>query len=364
MENPPTNTHQGATHLVDFARQYGPADVDYGGADVTQLGGDAGFRRYFRLSSSPSLMMVDSPPEKEKNLEYVRINDFLAHHGIPVPHMHAVSFEQGLFVLEDLGDRLLLGELKGDNAAALYDQALNHLFNMQSIDVLPTWAEQYSAEKLYEEMQLFTDWFLTRLLGIPLDQRVRSLTQSLFDRLVNSALEQPQAFVHRDFHSRNLMLAPSGRPGQPDSLVVIDFQDAVWGPITYDLVSLCRDCYVRWDQARVTATVKAYGERLMSAGLITRQQCAEFPAWADLMGLQRHIKVLGIFARLYLRDDKPRYLDDLPLVLRYTLDVLARYQEYLECAEFYAWMLDQVIPIASGQNWYKDWKTAGHQLDF
>jgi N-acetylmuramate 1-kinase len=341
--------------LIEFAKRYGPADVDYQGAVLAPLSGDAGFRRYFRLTSKPSLMLVDSPPDKERNLEYVRINDFLARRDVRVPHMHAVSFEQGKLVLEDLGEQLLQHCLTPENAGQLYTKALEMLHQMQISSERPGWLDEYSQEYLLEEMQLFTDWFVQRLLGIKPDTTTETMIAKTFNFLAEEVSRQPQVFVHRDFHCRNLMVLPDQK------LAAIDFQDAVWGPITYDLVSLCKDCYVRWPEQRVRETVNTYANRLLDDGLLTEDQHAGFERDVDLMGLQRHVKVLGIFARLHLRDGKPGYLKDLPLVLRYTLQTL---EKYPELKEFHDWVLDQLVPLGSGQDWYQDWHTAGDYLEF
>lgn len=342
-------------NLIKFARKYGPHDVDYEGAELQPLNGDAGFRRYFRLTSSPTLMLVDSPPEKEKNLEYVRVSDFLANIGVRVPHIYAVSFEKGAFVNEDLGDALLLDQLNPEKAEDYYQKALAILLRMQTHEHRPGWIEDYSSELLCKEMNLFPDWFVEQLLGIEIDADTRNLINDAFKLLIENALEQPQVFVHKDFHSRNLMVL------EDEGIATIDFQDAVWGPMAYDLVSLCKDCYVRWPGQKVTEVVGDYAGKLVEAGLLENDQVQEFPRMFDLVGLQRHIKVLGIFARLNLRDNKPRYLHDLPLVLRYTLEALAKYPEF---EAFNQWMLEAVVPAAEQQPWYSDWQSAGNLLEF
>jgi len=363
MQKSPANSNSPSVDLVDFARRYGPADVEYQGAKVTALNGDAGFRRYYRLSSVPSLMMVDSPPAKEKNLEYVQVNDLLSSNGVSVPHIHAVSFEEGVFILEDLGDQVLQGELSSSRASELYGEALKILLNIQRIDARPEWIEDYSSEKLLEEMRLFPEWFVEKLLGLTLDGEKKRLIENTFSQLAKNANEQPKTFVHRDFHCRNLMLVGSDKDSR--DMKIIDFQDAVWGPITYDLISLCRDCYVRWGQQKVDEIINSYSQNLVYAKLLNTQQAKQLPRWADWMGLQRHIKVLGIFARLYLRDGKAGYLGDLPLVLRYTLEILEKYSDTQnEFFELHAWMLAEVIPAAEQQPWYKDWRTAGNNLEF
>ena len=300
-------------------------------------------------------MLVNSPPDKERNLEYVQINDFLARQNVRVPHMHAVSFEQGTLVLEDLGQQLLQDCLTSETADQLYTEALEMLHQIQITSERPGWLDDYSQEYLLEEMQLFPDWFVQQLLGKQLDSKTEAMIARAFNFLTEEVSRQPRVFVHRDFHCRNLMVLPDQK------LAVIDFQDAVWGPITYDLVSLCKDCYLRWPEQRVRERVNAYADRLLNDGLLTGEQHAGFGRDVDLMGLQRHIKVLGIFARLHLRDGKSGYLKDLPLVLGYTLQTL---EKYPELDELHAWVLDQLVPMASRQDWYQDWQTAGNYLEF
>jgi aminoglycoside/choline kinase family phosphotransferase len=197
-------------------------------------------------------------------------------------------------------------------------------------------------------MALFSQWFVGELMGIELDQGEKNLLNSLFDELTRSALAQPQVVVHRDYHSRNLMLL------EDKTLGVIDFQDAVYGPITYDLVSLLRDCYVRWPADSMRSRALAY--KVLTCNHISDQQ---FLTWFDLMGLQRHIKVMGIFSRLALRDGKQGYLHDLPLVIRYSLEVA---KDYPQSRAFYDWFLQRVEPQLSNQPWYRDWHTAGDNL--
>jgi len=246
--------------------------------------------------------------------------------------------------------------LNGDTQTA-YNQAIQALFTMQEKVKRPKWLESYSEDLLKEEVDLFPEWFLEKLLGISLDAQQKKQIAKLFDSLIDSALEQPQGFVHRDYHCRNLMMTSSSTASQDKAeLALIDYQDAVWGPITYDLVSLARDCYVRWGEEEVSALVSAYPHKL---GYLTEQQIAKFPKWFDLMGLQRHFKVLGIFARLALRDGKKNYLTDLPLVIRYCIEQLAKYPEF---SDMHQWFINDLVPLAVKQPWYSDWQTAGPNL--
>jgi hypothetical protein len=311
------------------------------------VAGDASFRRYYRLAGcEPTRIAVFAPPDKERNLEFTRIAALLRAAGVCAPEVLAHDSANGFLLLSDFGDTLMLGGLDESSVDGLYARAMDTLLHIQgAATVCEGWQlPPYSEELLLQEMELFPAWYLEGLLGIALGARDRALLQALFARLVASAREQPQVFVHRDFHSRNLMLLPGGALG------VIDFQDAVTGPLTYDLVSLLRDCYVEWPPARVEAWAASFAARAVAAGSMQPVPAATFRRWFDWMGLQRHIKVLGIFARLWLRDGKPGYLGDLPLVMRYTLDVASAYPE---TAPFAAWFRERVLPVAGGQDWYR-----------
>ena len=215
-------------------------------------------------------------------------------------------------------------------------------------DLLP----DYSRQPLLDEMNLFPEWFLTQLLGVDLQPSDHDLLNETMAILVDSALEQPQVLVHRDFHSRNLMLLADEEIG------VIDFQDAVTGPLAYDLVSLLRDCYVRWPVDYISQRALNYYRSAEAAGIAPQASKAQILRWFDLMGLQRHIKVLGIFSRLCLRDGKHNYLNDLPLVIRYTLEQLAPYPEL---GRFKDWFELRVLPQLPQQDWYHPWETAGDE---
>lgn len=313
---------------------------------IAPLAGDASFRRYYRLSGcQPARLAVHAPPEKEKNLEFRRIAALLREAGVRAPAVLAHHEANGFLLIEDFGDRLLLPALSEDAVDGLYARALGTLLAVQRAPTAaPDWSlGDYSAALLAQEMALFPQWFLRELLGISPDPAEEALLAGLFGRLVDEALAQPQVFVHRDYHSRNLMLI------EGDALGVIDFQDAVRGPVTYDLVSLLRDCYVSWPPARVEAWALGYAERAAAAGVMPAVEPATFLRWFDLMGLQRHIKVLGIFARLWLRDGKQGYLRDLPLVMRYTL---AEADAHPDTRAFADWFRARVLPLARAQDWF------------
>lgn len=329
----------------------GGSDAGRATIDLQPLNGDAGFRRYFRPQPPCGLLAVHAPPDREKVAEFVSIDLLLLRHGVAVPAIYAVDFQRGFLLIEDFGAQQMLNALNAESVSRLYQAALNEMLRMQRIgpselaDIAP-----YNAQLLCDEMVLFADWFVGKLLGKLLTEAEQALLNEVFDLLIQSAVAQPQAFVHRDFHSRNLMLADDGRLG------VIDFQDGVVGPVTYDAVSLLRDCYVRWPQQEVAAWFADLRETAIGEGVWPDYPLARYQQWFDWMGLQRHIKVLGIFARLYLRDGKPGYLNDLPLVLRYVLEVS---EGYRELTPFRDWLVGVILPLAKQQPWYRDWQVAG-----
>ena len=287
------------------------------------VAGDASARRYFRLrdQAEGSWICMDAPPETEKNVAFVDIRQRLERGGVRVPALLATDFEHGFMVLEDLGDQLLLAGLSEDSVGPRYHQAMAMLLDLQA---LPTAGEQlpaYSASVLHEELSRFPEWFCAGLLDIDLSAPVRAMFTCLADSLIEAACQQPLVLVHRDYHSRNLLVLPD------DSLATIDFQDAVVGPLCYDLVSLLRDCYIRWPAPQVRQWALDYREQLLALGRPAGADAQQFLRWFDWIGLQRHLKVLGNFSRLALRDGKAGYLQDIPLVLHYSLEVLAQYEE-------------------------------------
>lgn len=291
-------------------------------AAVEPASSDASFRSYWRvrLRDGGTRILMDAPPGREDVRPWLEIAACLRAAGVHAPAVYAEDVAQGFLLLEDLGTRTLLPALDADRVDDLYGQALDVLLRMQS-HADTAGLPGYDETRLVAEMELMPEWFLRRHLGISPECEDWDVIESAFRRLVDSACEQPQVFVHRDYHSRNLLLLDG------DGLGVIDFQDAVSGPVTYDLVSLLRDCYIAWPVARVDGWVEGYRRRLAQAGLC-EADARRFRRWFDLMGLQRHIKVLGIFCRLWYRDGKPGYLRDLPRVWRYTDEVMALYPEF------------------------------------
>jgi aminoglycoside/choline kinase family phosphotransferase len=312
---------------------------------LTPVSGDASFRRYFRVySHNLTWVAVDAPPETEDSRQFVEIARAWAPLNIHVPRIHACDLTHGFMLQSDLGDTLYLDVLDASNADALYAKALVSLTHIKQCVMLGRGAElpRYDAKMLTFEMGLFREWFVEQLLGLELDATEVALLDQLFSALADSALAQPQVCVHRDFHSRNLMVSRETTPG------VIDFQGAVIGPVTYDLVSLLRDCYIDWPPAKVYEWMARFGQVLARAGLMETYDDELFRSWFDLMGMQRHLKALGIFARLKLRDGKPNYLVDVPRTLGYIQQVADAYPEFDAQAQ---WLRQRLIPAmaASGQ---------------
>ena len=342
-----------------------------GAVDLELAAGDASFRRYYRVrpasgahrtagsaSANPSgpapsrapaagssVILCDAPPETEKNPEFVALAEAFAEAGVRVPRVLAADCEQGFLALEDLGDRTLLPELTERNVDAHYGRALAMLEQLAVMDTGSIALPSYDRRRLDDEMALCPTWFCEGLLDMALTDTDRSRFAALVRVLVDRATAQPQVVVHRDYHARNLMLLPD------DELATIDFQDAVIGPVTYDPVSLLRDCYRRWPADRVRHWALQHRAALAARG-VPVPGAAPFLVDFDWMGLQRHIKVLGIFARLHQRDGKSTYLGDLPRVITYLREVLAAYPDVPALADFRTWFDAEVLPRASAQTWF------------
>lgn len=279
---------------------------------------DASFRRYFRATFlDQSLIVMDAPPEHEDCRPFVHVAELFGAAGVHVPKVLAQDLDQGFLLLTDLGSTTYLAELDERSADRLYRSANEALVKIQLASrggVLPA----YDEALLTREMQLFPDWYVARHLGLSLTDRQQQVLQQTFDLLNRNILAQGQVYVHRDYHSRNLMVCDDN-PG------ILDFQDAVFGAITYDLVSLLKDAYIRWDEERVLDWAVRYWEKARQAGLPVPVDFGDFYRDFEWMGAQRHIKVLGIFARLYHRDGKEGYLKDMPLVMGYLRKACERY---------------------------------------
>jgi N-acetylmuramate 1-kinase len=273
------------------------------------------------------VIVMDSPPDKEDPAPWVAIGKRLAEAGLHVPTVMVADLEQGFLLIEDLGTRTYLPELDDHSVDALYGDALDALLRMQmqvSTEGLPAFDHAWQTM----EMEIMPAWLLERHLGVTLACGEWDIVENAFTAIMHAIAEQPRAFMHRDFHSRNLLVTTERSPG------VIDFQGAMSGPVTYDLASLLRDAYIVWDNERVEGWVEAYRLRLLDAHLLEEKVDADrFRRWFDLTGLQRHIKILGLFCRLCYRDGKPGYLEDLPRVLRYVLDTARRHADVAPLAD-------------------------------
>jgi len=318
-------------------------DLGFAGSVIAPASVDASFRRYFRVTrGADSYIVMDAPPDKEDSAPFLKVARMLGGMNLNVPIVLARGMDRGFLLLSDLGSRQYLDELPEAEAAdRLYADALAALRTMQTADAaisgdLP----RYDRALLMREMELMPEWFLRHHLAMAVNAQERSMLDELFESLVRAAALQPATFVHRDYHSRNLLVTAQDNPG------ILDFQDAVWGPVTYDLASLLKDCYIAWPPARVRAWVLEYREKLLEAGFALTGDAAEFMRWFDLIGLQRHIKVLGIFARLFYRDGKSQYLKDLPRVLDYARDTAASYAETAPFAAFIAKRIDPLFKSA------------------
>ena len=297
---------------------------------------DASFRRYFRVKTSGGQFIVmDAPPSKENTEPFIRIAKLLTQSRVNVPAIFHQNLADGFLLLEDFGSQCFLDQLNADTANDLYQSAFESLFKLQTqTPVLDAGLPNYDEPLLHRELAIFDEWFLGQLLDIQIPAGAWKTACFL---LTTSALEQPVTCVHRDYHSRNLMVLDKDSPG------VIDFQDAVIGPITYDLVSLLRDCYISWPEQQIEQWQNSYFERLRQANLIHCNE-AQFKRWFDLMGMQRHLKAIGIFSRLHLRDGKSNYLGDIPRTLNYVITVCAIYPELTEFSDF---LHARVLPVLS-----------------
>ena len=294
--------------LLQWLAQLGYRDIE-----LAPASSDASFRSYLRFTHGHnSLVVMDAPPEREDCRPFVNVAGRLRAAGLSAPEVLAQDLEQGFLLLTDFGRDDYLSRLDKASFDTLYADALDALLRMQ-LDVDAEGLPPYDAAFLEQEMDLFRDWFVERAQGLSLDEaRWRRVKQILVD----SALAQPRVFVHRDYHSRNLMVIDEGNPG------ILDFQDAMYGPVTYDLMSLLRDVYIAWPPAQVEKLVRDYHARARAVGLV-EVDSDTFVEWFDLMGVQRHLKIAGIFSRLRIRDGKTRYTRDIPRTLDYICQVCA-----------------------------------------
>ncbi|MGY2175257.1 aminoglycoside phosphotransferase family protein [Pseudomonas azotoformans] len=298
-------------------------------ATLTAASSDASFRRYFRWEGGGrTFVVMDAPPPQENCKPFVDIAHLLAKSGINVPKIYAEDLPRGFLLLNDLGRKTYLDVIDDKNADALFADAIDALLAFQQLPMdapLPS----YDVALLRRELELFPEWYVRRHLGIELDTQQQALWQRVSDHLIDSALAQPKVLVHRDYMPRNLMISEPN-PG------VLDFQDAVYGPVTYDITCLFKDAFLSWPKARVREWQLGYWERAGQLGIPVQADFDDFLRASDLMGVQRHLKVIGIFARICHRDGKPRYLADVPRFFAYIEAVLADRPELSELGELLA----------------------------
>ena len=346
---------------LSLLRSWLTRDLGWRIGQISVASADASFRRYFRVSrgdvdpaawapKADTLILMDAPPGKEDVAPYLKVTALLEQAGAHVPHVHAFDAKRGFIAMEDLGNTQYLSLLKtGRGVDTLYGEALTTLANIQVRGLRAAASlEPYDRAPLERELNLMPEWFLGKHLRLELTPEERAILTVTNEFLINEALLQPQVFVHRDFHSRNLMVLP---PSSTDHRGpgVIDFQDALRGPIGYDLVSLLKDCYISWSRERVERWVRGYRRVLGNLGANIGDSEYQFMRWLDVIGVQRHIKVLGIFCRLWHRDGKIGYLDDLPLVLSYVLDACQRYPELVEFGRWLEWRVASQLPLANAR---------------
>ena len=367
------------THHLDALRSWVAQQVGLAAPELEFIAGDASPRQYYRVRCPAGQLGVSScivmmSPPSENNEAFLHVGRRLAAAGIQTPTVLAQAKAQGWFLLEDFGDVQLLSALNAENVSFYYRQAFQVLAKQLRLPIDDAGIPLYNASRLNAELSLFTEWFLLRLLKVTVSEKTTARFGALSECLIGSALEQPQVWVHRDFHSRNMMVLEA-------NLGIIDFQDAVVGPITYDPVSLLKDCYVRWPRDQQLIWLEAYYDQVRSTGQVSQgideslsteakttslpnRLCgvsqARFEQWFDLMGLQRHLKVLGIFARLHIRDEKSAYLDDLPLVVAYVREGLAVTANIdPSIADFWQWFEHDLMPVICDQRWYRPTAAAG-----
>jgi len=309
------------TQLKEWLREQTGQDCD-----LAPASSDASFRRYFRVElKEGSRIIMDAPPAQEDCLPFIHVAELLRCAGLNAPEVIAQNLEAGFLLLGDLGNTTYLDALNPESVERLYGDALGALICIQArVDTTTAELPAYDESLLQTELNLFKDWYLEKHCGVTLNAEAQAVWQQACETLIASALEQPAVCVHRDYHSRNLMKVNDGNnPG------ILDFQDAVVGPVTYDLVSLLKDCYISWPRDRVEEWVAGFYKQTAQSGIVNAAKVSEvqYLKWFDLMGVQRHLKAIGIFARLLHRDNKEGYMQDIPRTLAYVRDVCERTPE-------------------------------------
>ncbi len=298
-------------------------------ATLTAASSDASFRRYFRWEGEGrSFVVMDAPPPQENCKPFVDIAFLLAKSGINVPKIYAEDLERGFLLLNDLGNKTYLDVIDSENADALFSDALQALLAFQQLPMVAP-LPSYDVALLRRELELFPEWYVKRELGVEFDAAQQQQWQQISDLLIDSALAQPKVLVHRDYMPRNLMLSEPN-PG------VLDFQDAVYGPVTYDVTCLFKDAFLSWPEERVRGWLQRYWEQASALNIPVQPDFEDFLRASDLMGVQRHLKVIGIFARICHRDGKPRYLADVPRFFAYIEAVIARRPELADLQALFA----------------------------
>ncbi|MGB5259803.1 MAG: phosphotransferase [Gammaproteobacteria bacterium] len=307
---------------LDALKRWLESELEFRDYTINPASSDASFRRYFRVThNGENFIVMDAPPEQEDSGPFITVSKLFFDAGLNVPEVIDADLDQGYLLLSDLGCEAYLGALSADTCERLYGDALAALVVIQACATgdLPL----YDRALLTSEMELFREWLVGKHLGITLTLSQHEMLDDTFALLVANALAQPRVCVHRDYHSRNLMVAQKNNPG------ILDFQDAVLGPVTYDLVSLLRDCYIKWPESQVEEWALGYQQLALQSGILREEHDDPelFQRWFDLMGVQRHLKAAGIFARLNHRDGKSGYLDDIPRTLSYVVGICRRYDE-------------------------------------
>ena len=305
-------------------------EIDF---SISTASSDASFRRYFRVKTvEDSFIVMDAPPQNESIEAFLKIRQILNTVNVNVPDIYEEDDELGFILMQDFGKDTYLDVLNDDNQQRLYSDSIESIIQMQKL-VKKDLCQSYTQKILFDEMALFIEWYLKKYKKIELTNKENEELLACFEKIIKKVSKQEKFFVHRDYHSRNLMNLKSNNPG------ILDFQDALEGPVTYDLVSLLKDAYIEWDEEIVLDHVVRYWEKAKINNLITNLEFSTFYKDFECMGIQRHLKILGIFARLSIRDKKNQYLENIPLVEKYLMDATERYRDFHQLRNF----LDKVI---------------------